>query len=81
MKTTRLSEEVELLEFAKAAATHFAAESKHWSYGDLIPGSYLALRWGLGDDCVLVLKLDEDFAPVNYMQLVEQAPTFGENAK
>ena len=81
MKTTQLSEEVELLEFAKEAATHFAAESKHWSYGELIPGSYLALRWGLGDDCVLVVKLDEDFTPVNYAQLVKQAPTFGEDTK
>jgi hypothetical protein len=28
------------------------------------------MRWGMGGDCVLVLKLDEDFELVNYQQII-----------
>jgi hypothetical protein len=62
------------IEFAEKAAAHFAANPKHWSYSlaEIAPGCLVALRWGLGDDCVLVFKLDEQFTPTIYAQLVRK---------
>jgi hypothetical protein len=65
-----LSDEEDRNEFAKRAAQDFAKFPDHSTFGDVKPGSYLALRWGMGEDCVLVLKLDENFEPINYQQLV-----------
>lgn len=60
------------LAFAKRAAAKFAAEPRLTSYadGDIKPGEQLALRWGLGDDCVLVLRLHDYIEPTIYAQLV-----------
>lgn len=66
-----LSEEEAQIEFAKKAAEDFAKFPDHCTYGELGPGSYLAMRHGMGGDCVLVLKLDENFEPTNYQQLVK----------
>ena len=62
------------MEFAKDAAKHFAENPSHSSYGDIKPGSLIALRWGLVDDCVLVLKLNSEHIPVNYQQLIKTVP-------
>jgi hypothetical protein len=67
---TSLDEEAKLTAFAVAAAKQFAFHSELASFGDIKPGAYLALRWGLGNDCVLVLKLDPDFQPVNFQQAI-----------
>lgn len=59
--------------FADKAAKHFADNPGHGSFssdGDLKPGAWLALRWGGGNDCVVVLKISEDHEPVNYYELV-----------
>lgn len=58
--------------FAQKAAAHFAEHPEHSTYTgeDIVPGCFFAVRWGLGDDCVLVLKLDEQHIPTNYMELV-----------
>ena len=69
-RMTTIDEELARIEFAKKAAEHFAMNPKHWSFGDLKPETLLALRWGLSDDCVLVLKLDPDFEPINYQNFV-----------
>lgn len=69
-----LSDELAQIEFAKSAAEYFAAHPAKASYGEIAPGQLLALRWGLGDDCVLVLKLDELHVPTNYAQLVREFP-------
>lgn len=65
---------LEELEFARRAAKHFAAEPKHASFtsGEIEPGCLIALRWGLGNDCVLVLKLDEFHEPTIYGEIVRQ---------
>lgn len=77
MRMTYVSTELEQIEFARKAAEDFALHPKHWSFtdGPIEPGALLALRWGLGDDCVLVLKLDDSFTPANYQQLVREFPT------
>jgi hypothetical protein len=60
------------LSFAKRAAALFARDSSKWSFSDreIDRGCLVALRWGLGDDCVLVLRLDEIHEPTIYAQLV-----------
>jgi len=69
-RTTSIAQEKTQIKFAEEAAEYFTKHPEHSSYGDLVPGSFIALRWGLGDDCVLVLKLDEYFQNVNYQQAV-----------
>lgn len=72
MRAVYAGDVVRELDFAKKAAKHFAENPKHSSYtdGDITSGCLLALRWGLGDDCVLVLQLDESHVPTNYQNLV-----------
>jgi hypothetical protein len=41
--------------------------------GEIEPGCWLALRWGMGKDCVLVLKLDEFEQPVNFQNIIKRA--------
>lgn len=66
-----MSHEVERQEFAEKAARHFKANPQHWSFssGDITAGEWIALRWGLGDDCVLVFKVGDE-EPIIYGGLV-----------
>ena len=59
-------------EFAVKAAQHFTEHPEHSSFGDIEKGGLIALRWGLGDDCVLILKLDEGYEPTNYHQIIKK---------
>lgn len=70
MYHTNVGHEEELLDFIKAAAKNFQENPAHKIYGNIKPGEYAALRWGLGNDCVLVFKLDEDFEPRIYAQVI-----------
>lgn len=74
MRRVSASEVEDELEFAKAAATAFAKQPAMMSYSraEMIPGCLLALRWGMGDDCVVVVKLSDDHVPTNYQQLVRE---------
>lgn len=72
VRSTTLYRERELIEFASKAAKHFAANKNHWSFGNIGCGEYLALRWGMGDDCVLVIKQHEDAGAVNFGQAVKE---------
>lgn len=72
-RLTTIGQERALTEFAEEAAADFTKNPEHASYGSLEQGSLLALRWGLGGDCVLVLKLDDDFERVNFQQAVTAA--------
>lgn len=71
-RMTYISEEEELVAFAKKAAERFADNPQYSTFttGDIEPGAFLAIRWGLGDDCVLVVKIAEDFQPVNFQQAI-----------
>ncbi|MEN6544472.1 MAG: hypothetical protein ABFE07_00350 [Armatimonadia bacterium] len=71
MRTTTLGQEEEQQAFAKRAAEAFAANPSIDIFGNIEPGSFLALRWGLGDDCVLVVKLSEGHEPTNYQRLIK----------
>jgi len=72
MRMVYVSKELEQIEFAKRAAEAFAKNEKLASYtdGEIIPGCFFALRWGLRNDCVVVFKLDCAHVPTNYQELV-----------
>ncbi len=74
MHMTTLSERKEIDGFAERAAIHFQNFPNHRSYTDedIQAGCYFALRYGLGDDCVLVFRLDEEMEPINYQQAIKE---------
>lgn len=72
MRHINIEDEEEKHKFVKEVAKAFNENKDLASYGDLEPGSYLALRWGLGNDCILVLKLDEYFQQENYSGLLNK---------
>ncbi|RPI52624.1 MAG: hypothetical protein EHM49_05275 [Deltaproteobacteria bacterium] len=67
-----LSEDMNQIEFVKHAAKNFKENPEHASFGDTTPGSLLALRWGMGGDCILVLKIDEDHESTVYQQIIKK---------
>jgi hypothetical protein len=69
---TTVSDETARMDFAKNAAAHFAANPKHSSFGEIAPGELIALRWGLGDDCVLVLRIDAFEEAVIFAQIIKR---------
>lgn len=73
MRSTSKTEVLARLAFAERAAEVFKGNAESATYGDLTPGGYFALRWGLCDNCVLVLKLDDCDEPVNYHNLVNES--------
>ena len=74
MRTVYPTEVEGELAFAHKAAAHFAREPKHSTYtdGDIEPGCFLAIRWGLCEDCVVVVKLDDAHVPTNYAEITRQ---------
>lgn len=72
VRMINLVEQDEETAFARRAAIAFAKDSSMVTFGDLEPGSFLAMRWGLDDDCVVVLKLSDSFEPRNYMNIIKK---------
>lgn len=70
-RMTSITAESARMEFAEKAAEHFAEHPNHWSFGEIAPGELLALRWGMGNDCVLVIRQHEDEEPVNFQQIIK----------
>lgn len=77
MQLIDLKEQEEQVAFAKEAAAFFAKNpDKHtMTRKEVVPGCLFALRWGAGDDCVAVIKLDDFHQPVIYQQLITQEVT------
>lgn len=72
MRMTDTGTETLRMAFAQKAAEHFAKYEHHWTYSDGYgpePGKWLALRWGLGNDCVVVIRVGDD-EPVNYQNII-----------
>lgn len=75
MRMTSFTRDLRHIAFAKKAADWFGKNPKGMTYsadGDLTPGSLLAIRWGMDMDCVVVVKLDECFQPVNYQNEIRE---------
>jgi len=64
--------ETERLEFARLAAGYFAEnpESVTFTKDGLKPDCFMALRWGLAGDCVVVVKIDSCEPIINYCAFV-----------
>ena len=73
MRMVYISEDDEVRDFAKMAARVFAKHKGVYTYtdGGIEAGELFAVRFGGGDNCVVVFRLDEDFEPINYLQLIE----------
>ena len=75
MRLINPNQEKEAFEFAERAARAFLDDEKMCSYtddGNIERGQYLALRWGLDNGCVLVLKIDDGFEPRVYEQMAQK---------
>lgn len=68
MKSAYLEEEEEKLNFVKMAAKAFEKDAKlnTFTEGEIKSGVYFAVRWGLGDNCVLCLRLSDKEEPTVY---------------
>lgn len=73
MRPTNFDKEQELSDFAKRAAESFTNNPHFASYSDkaVDQSELLALRWGLGKDCVLVLTIDTEKELVLFENVVD----------
>ena len=74
MRQVRIDEINEEIAFAEKAAKYFAEHKEVSTYteSEIVAGCFFAVRWGLGDDCVVVIKLDDLHEPKNYANLVRK---------
>lgn len=68
----RLSELEEEQSFAKQSAEDFSGNEKWHVLGTIAPGEKIALRWGLDNDCVLILQLSEAHTPTIYQNIIKE---------
>ena len=74
MRMVYVSEDNEVRDFAKKAAMVFASHKDVYTYTSMgiEAGELFAVRFGSCDNCVVVFRIDEDFEPINYQQLIDQ---------
>ena len=74
MRVVNLNEENEIIEFAKRSGKYLAENKEKTTCTDseIKAGCLFALRFDLDDNCVVVFKLDENFEPINFRQLIKQ---------
>lgn len=72
MRSINIEEENERQAFAKKAAECFRLNPGYRTFSDgpLAPGKWLGIRWGAGEDCVVVLKIHEYEEIVNYTNII-----------
>lgn len=75
MRMVRMEEEKELHEFVQKAAKSFSENPEFYTFteGGIECGAFFALRYGLGDDCVVVFKISDEMEPVNFQNIIERA--------
>lgn len=63
----------EWIGFANKAAEHFSKNQNHYTFtdGGIEAGCLFAVKWGLGDDCVLVFRLDTLYDPLIFTQIIK----------
>ena len=64
----------EWIDFANKAAEHFNKNPKHVTFtdGNIEAGCLFGVKWGLGDDCILVFQLDYVYEPVIFTQFIKE---------
>lgn len=67
-------EEEDQLNFAHEAARHFEKNLTDVTYSKTAPekGGLMALRWGMGCDCVVVFRISSYDEVVNYCQFIDK---------
>lgn len=73
MKHIYLEDKKEEEEFVLVAAKHFKDNPEHSTFtlSDIKAGCWFAMLWGLNNNGVLVFKLDDDFEPTIYMEVIK----------
>ena len=63
----------DMIDFAKRAAKNFEEHPEYSTFtdGEVEAGCLFGVRWGLGDDCVLVFELDYN-DPVIFTQFIKK---------
>ena len=74
MEHVTIEERSEQDEFALKAAEWFAEHpgGHTFTLGDVKPECLLGIRWGLGGDCVVVVRLHEYATVLNYTNIIKQ---------
>lgn len=74
MKMVSIPEDDEVRDFAKRAAMVFASHKDVYTYTSMgiEAGELFAVRFGSCDNCVVVFRIDKNFEPINYQQLIDK---------
>ena len=72
MKQISLQEAEAKTGFVRKAARYFEENLEGHTYGELEPGELFAIRWGLGNDCILVFRIDPECTLENFTQVIER---------
>lgn len=75
---TTLDEEIALLGFVKEAVVAFNTRPDLATFSN---GRYLAMRWGLMDDCVRVVRVDPEWTVRTYVQALTRLASRAERGK
>lgn len=72
-RVTSIDQENEKIEFVKKAAARFkdSPELATFTEGEIEPGCFFAVRWGMHNRAILIFKLDDCFEPVIYGDVIE----------
>ena len=62
-----------VLAFAERAKPQFEGVKNTYTDGDIKAGCFFAVKFGVGDDCILVFKLAYDFEPINLTHMISRA--------
>ena len=66
---TSLKEEEALLDFVRTAIEKFNSNFKYATYSN---ENYMALRYGIMEDCVKIIRIDPEWAPRNYQNVLKR---------
>jgi len=74
MIMTYIDDETDILNFVQVASEHFSTHHKHTTFTleDITPGCLMALRYGGGNDCIVVFRLSDKYEVINFQQCIKQ---------
>ena len=74
MNMTSLEEEKKTIDFVKKAAKVFKDNIiiQSFTEGEITKDCLFALKSGLANDCIVVFKLDKDYTPTCYQQIIKK---------
>jgi len=70
MISTSLEQEAEVTDFVKKAKEAFLKEPNASTFGSMEKGTLFAIRWGIMDRGIVVVRLDNDFEPINFQDAI-----------